>query len=368
MAKWTALVYMGTDNLDTETDLSDAARDDIVEMKRVGSKEDALDIVVQIDDKATKIPRRLHIEKNDVEVLETLPQSANMASPKVLEEFLAWSLKKFKADHYLLIFWGHAYRYAFGPDATSGGEVLDYKELSTVLKRFKEQRKGTALEILGFDACGVSSIEVAYQFRQCVEHLVASEVGESFLGWPYEAILGRIWNNSGISAEELSRAIVDDYLREAGPGNVMLTALDLSAHKQILEGMRNLSVALGAAVADPAERMLIAACFMVAQFTRRDPLVDVKKLCETLSMFSGVANVRDAAVKLHDFLTGGELVIALDRRGAGTVGLGGVSAYAPHVATAAVRREIDERYGQLDLSQPDATVWPLLVEFLDAAT
>lgn len=364
-SKWTVMVYMGADNLASERNLSKAARADLVEMRNVGSDEN-LTILAQVDDSTVGFPRRYEVLKDELVPQKFSGDSApiDMASARVLTDFLEWGFSH-DAERYLLILWGHAYRFAFGFDASGDGDGLDYQRLSTVLARFRKARNRN-LDILGFDACGVSSIEVAYQFRESVDYLVASEVVVPLLGWPYERILGAIRRSPAIESDALSRLIVDEYLRSMKDQSVMLAALNLARHDVLLKAMNNLAASLAVAVADPRERNVIATSFDLALFASRDPLVDLAKLCDGLRLFTSDTDLAVASKAVLDLLGSDDFVIALDRRGKAVQGLGGVSAYAPHVAPESVRRTIDKRYQELDLAQ--ATLWPAVVGFLNIAT
>ena len=317
MSTWTVMVYMGADNLPTEKDLSQAARDDLAEMQRVGSN-DQVTILVQIDDKTVGMPRRYRVLKDslDLQRFEGDTKQIDMASCKVLESFLTWGFG-YKADHFLLVLWGHSYRYAFGFDASADGDSLDFATLSGILDRCKK-RSGRNLDILGFDACGVSAIEVAYQFRDTVDYLVASEVGVPFMGWPYATILERAAQD-GPSPEALSKGIVDDYLASTGTQSLMLAALNLAEHQRVLDAMIRFSASLAVAVADFSERQTIAAAFDLALITRSEPLVDLQKLCDLLRTHTRDKDVLASAGAIRDILSSaGNFVIAMDRRGQGT--------------------------------------------------
>ena len=365
MSTWTVMVYMGADNLPTEKDLSKAARDDLAEMQTVGSN-DQLTILVQVDDKTVGVPRRYRVLKDSLELhrFEGDTKQIDMASARVLESFLTWGFG-YKADHFLLVLWGHSYRYAFGFDASADGDSLDFTMLSGILDRCK-RRSGRNLDVLGFDACGVSAIEVAYQFRDSVDYLVASEVGVPFMGWPYATILERAAKD-GPSPEALSKGIVDDYLASTGTQSLMLAALNLAEHQRVLDAMIRFSASLAVAVADFNERQIIATAFDLALITRSEPLVDLQKLCDLLRTHTRDKDVMASAGAIRHILSSaGNFVIAMDRRGQGTEGLGGVSAYAPHVTTASERRITDKRYSNLALSR--RTLWPGVVGFLNVAT
>ena len=147
----------------------------------------------------------------------------------------------------------------------------------------------------------------------------------------------------------------------------MLAALNLAEHPRVLDAMIRFSASLAVAVADVTERQIIAAAFDRALITRSEPLVDLQKLCDLLRTHTRDKDVMASAGAVRDLLSSaGNFVVAMDRRGQGTEGLGGVSAYAPHVTTSSERRITDQRYANLAMSR--LTLWPGVVGFLNVAT
>jgi Clostripain family len=67
--------------------------------------------------------------------------------------------------------------------------------------------------LLGFDACLMAGIEVAYELRDVATFIVGSEEIEPAVGWRYDLLLETLAQQGGqISDEALARAIVDNYI------------------------------------------------------------------------------------------------------------------------------------------------------------
>src|SRR5690242_8672863 len=98
-AQWTWLVYMAGDN-----NLEGAGKDDLKEMKQVGSTPD-VNVLVQFDTEQNKTTR-YRIEKNKLKVLQTMP-GVNCGNPKILTEFIQWGMQNFPAQRYLVDIWNH---------------------------------------------------------------------------------------------------------------------------------------------------------------------------------------------------------------------------------------------------------------------
>jgi hypothetical protein len=102
--EWTVMIYLAGDN-----NLDSAGVIDLKEMKKVGSTNE-INVVVQFDragrDSATN---RYYIRKGGTIAKDKVADlgETNMGDPKVLEDFVTWSSKKYPASRYLLVLWNH---------------------------------------------------------------------------------------------------------------------------------------------------------------------------------------------------------------------------------------------------------------------
>jgi hypothetical protein len=267
----------------------------------------------------------------------------------------------------MLVLWGHAYRFAFGYD---GANSLDFVELSDVLRQYK-------VNILGFDTCGLSTIESAYQLRDCADYMVASEINIPLLGWPYDRILRALRDKPDMDPQALGYTIVKKYVQSFPGGTVALSMLNLGNAEAMIRPMRNLGASLAlAAGTDAVQRERLLRLFRNARIptSTHDPLVDLRKLCgELRAPANGLDRaVQLAASQLDTALDDGNGLVAYHSgRGDGAEDLGGVSAFAPHVGRR--RDSILQVYDRLDFSQvqpgqeASPTLWPEVVRFLALA-
>ncbi len=70
---------------------------------------------------------------------------------------------------------------------------------------------GKNIDILGMDACLMAMIEIAYEVRNSVDYLVASENVEPGAGWNYAGFLGALSANKTMSSATLASTIVSTY-------------------------------------------------------------------------------------------------------------------------------------------------------------
>ena len=277
---WTFMVFMAGDN-----NLSAAGEADLAEMRRVGSS-DRVHVVVEFDNAGDAGTRRFHIAKGGAgEAMETLGET-DSGSPEVLSDFISWTVQNYPADRYALILWNHGGGWAptevdrvarsvaspgyserelaersasplgrvffrsslerifrlGGPSERAicsddgSGHSLDTLELGKVIARGAETI-GRPFDLLGMDACFMSNLEVAYQVRDHVRYIVASEENEPADGWPYERVLGRLVADPEMATSELARHIVSDYVawysERAHTGAVTQAAMDLTRLDQL---------------------------------------------------------------------------------------------------------------------------------------
>jgi hypothetical protein len=281
-AKWTVMVYMAGDN-----NLDGAALRDIEEMARIGSTKD-VNVLVQLDRLEDKKTRRFLITKGggyNRDCVETFGET-NTGDPKILEDFLAWSIERYPADRYFLILWNHGsgwweearsraavlktsndrFRYS-GPrvsifrhkadnpastthrsicyDDTSGGDALDNTELKNVLANACAAI-GRKIDILGMDACLMTMVEVAWQLRDSVEILVGSEIEEPNDGWPYADILQFLTAKPKSKAHVVAKEVVKQYVasyQDQGE-TVTQSAINTSATEEIIRALIPLAAEL----------------------------------------------------------------------------------------------------------------------------
>ncbi|HAV43532.1 TPA: hypothetical protein DCX15_05905 [bacterium] len=232
--RWTFMVYIGSDN-----NLEDAGIDDLNEMEMVGSS-DKVNIIVQFD----RIPgydssngnwtttRRYHVTKDNnpniinSQLIADLGE-LNMADPATLRDFALWGIQNYPAENYALVLWNHGNGWreamerlkaqgvenperAICWDDTSGYDCLYMKEVKTALSQIVSQA-GTKIHLVGFDACLMGMIEVAYEIKDHALVAVGAEDVEPWDGWPYDTILADLVKSPNMTPAQLGEVIVKRY-------------------------------------------------------------------------------------------------------------------------------------------------------------
>ena len=245
--KWTFMVHLAADN-----NLYPFGLEDINEME-AGLKNlrgNDVNVVVLFDG----------TQKGDSAVYEIKADPAGMnkeiISPKVANpvaaagseidsgnkelagKFLDWATTTYPADHYAYVVWNHGagwQREGKGKNGqilkpiknatsySSAGELITKEfawddngsHMSTVdLNGILDpvaKKIGRKLDILDFDACLMAHVEVAYQMRNSVDYLVASEKTEPGAGNPYGDIFSALGKNTGMNGKEFASTIVKEY-------------------------------------------------------------------------------------------------------------------------------------------------------------
>lgn len=152
------------------------------------------------------------------------PTDPNSGDPKVLFDFISWSVENFPADHYMLVLSGHgggAIEQEFLFDQTSKGRMT-IAQLGNVLKKVHDRlpnKKGEPLEIdiVGMDSCLMSMAEVAHQLRGSVKFMISSESFGPQAGWPYGRIIERLnerlaAGDADISPKDLGLITIDEHV------------------------------------------------------------------------------------------------------------------------------------------------------------
>jgi Clostripain family len=375
--KWAVLVYMGADDPD-DKNLALAAFRDIKEMQDVGSSM-AVRVGVQIDLHLFSPVRFVVAPDGTMQDIERRRESS-AGQPSTLTSFLKWAVEKFDADRYLLVLWGHGVGVGFQLEepATLADVVFDaddgleVRELAKVLRGFKK-RHGRALDLVGFDACYMSGIEVGYELRGLAECLVGAQSSMPFEGWPYTPILRKLKANPRQSARALAKAITGAVVTSFGRRtNVTQTALaPLPAADGVAGSFQKLVTALRAVPRHGRDGRAIRRALKTTSFLEARQFVDLIDLCKRVHAGTRDPSVRRAATEVIKAVKSGSapLIISHRRRGGRARRLNGLSIYLKSVRASRKDEEnVDARIGQYrELEFVKATGWQTFVDTLSRA-
>jgi len=209
-ASFSLFVYMVGSDLESGHGLG---TEDLAEMQLVGSSDD-VSVVVETGgaNKADwKTVKRWLIGQDSRKELEDLGEQ-NMADPQTLEEFMRWGVQNFPAERYGLVLWDHgggSVGAAYGFDENYDNQGLSLMQIQQALIN---GLGGNKLELLGFDACLMATVEAGYVMSDLASYLVASEEIVPGYGWNYQAVLSTLMANPSIAGSALGKRIADTYL------------------------------------------------------------------------------------------------------------------------------------------------------------
>jgi hypothetical protein len=389
--KWTLMVFMGADSVRGNEPLGRAAEENIRQIRAIGGGE-RLDVFVEVHHVA-KPTRRLHFASGRTETETEVPGSTGeLALLKFIRESIEQSHHR-RIDNSMLVLWGHAYDFAFARARTRSGIVdsIDFVGLSDMLVKLQEQLKDMyarvygevdparpTLDIIGFDACDIATVEIACQLQPFAKFLLGSEIGIPMPGWPYDMILDRLKSPYGrlMTPAEFGSYVVRRFC-ESYPAStpVSLSFLDLRQATRLRKHAELLALTLAAAIDTPANRGRISEAFKDSRTCDGRPYVDVVDLCLNLRRESDVSFVGEAARHLGDLLVspsfdkvvsrhtgiGMPMIVEHGRNAGDLARLNGISLYAPSVASTdfEVARAA---YEQFVFAR--GTVWSKLVHLL----
>lgn len=385
---WGFFVYMAGDN-----DLEPFGNLDVAEMDCLSS-DDHIHVVVQFDSRAHVTYRYRFFPGSHEQVGEPLGE-INTGNPESLTAFTTWAKDHFPAEQTALVIWNHgtgpknlppdfdysairsADRDALAAtvgralfkttiqklaarqpgmrgvalDATDR-DYLDNLELQAALARMPGE--GPRVDLLGFDACLMNCVEIAYQMREVARWMVGSQETEPGKGWPYDQILAALAAEPQMPARRLAEVIVTCYARSTGmkfrgfPSPFTQSALDLSQAQRAGDLMR----ALVAKLNEPAikrhvkvEQFLRWSSLRVKRFRGRD-MVDLLDWCQNLERETkGRAGepFREelSALQAHLVLGSGLITATLAHGGNDAERIHGVSAYWPQENYSTVYDSLD---------------------------
>ncbi len=281
-AKWTVMVYMAGDNALDSSLYGEQLLKDLNEME-LGIDTSTVRLVV-LADRSSYGDTYIYNIQHDTDTLlyhdtdtyhethglasSTMPVSAllpstttnelNMGDPANLVVFSTWAVRNYPAENYMLILWNHGGGwYPKAPQLRKSGaksararkgiawdntddDFLSMTELSDALDAITSSinRK---FDIIGFDDCLMSQIEVAYQIKDYASYMIGCEELIGAEGWPYDVALSTFVFSPNSAADEagmcvrITSAVYNSYNVNADSQTVTASAIDLSK----INGLKN---------------------------------------------------------------------------------------------------------------------------------
>lgn len=194
--KWTILNYIAGDNNLTEFQIKN-----INDMEVVGSDENThiltfIDVGPQAKEGVDFKGGRLYYitqdndpKKINSKLVKDYGQVVNSGDYKTLRDFIIYAVKNYPSNHIALFLNDHGGGFTGGMSDDSQGGSMSIPDLKKALQE-AQNITGKKITIIGFDACLMGELEVAYELKNHADYLLASEENEGGSGWSYTPILG----------------------------------------------------------------------------------------------------------------------------------------------------------------------------------
>jgi hypothetical protein len=201
---WTIALYVDADN-DLEMYWDSPSLEYLLNIP----ESNGLKIVAFVDRLSVPGTERIEISGGNATVVDTYPEQ-NFGDGATFQWFLDEVEANYSSDHIVVIPWDHgsAWR-GFCYDQSSGNDRITLAEMGDAI-----EGAGVYIDILAFDACSCSSMEVAYEAASTglVELLVASEELVAGDGFPYDLMFTPVAEDSSKTAEDVARDMLAGWV------------------------------------------------------------------------------------------------------------------------------------------------------------
>ncbi|HEY6462110.1 MAG TPA: clostripain-related cysteine peptidase [Polyangiaceae bacterium] len=142
----------------------------------------------------------------------------NTGSAQTLTNVIKWAANLGPYTNLAMILWSHG-NGVLDTDAKKLPSVLPESahsdlfdsSLTTADIRLGFVNAGVPVALIGFDACYMGMVEMAYELRDQAAAFVGSELSEPTSGWPYTQILSQLAASPSMAALALGETISDAY-------------------------------------------------------------------------------------------------------------------------------------------------------------
>ncbi len=241
---FTLMVYMIGSDLESS---GGAASNDIAEMLEA-KYSDKLNVVIQTGGSASwanplidaNKTQRFVINKDSGGKLKEVGSLSKqtMNSPSTLSSFIKFAKGSYPADRYGLILWNHGGGtiLGYGLDDFNRGKMMLISEIDQALSS-----AGVHFDFIGFDACMMGTLEVAFALSDHANYLIASEETEPSSGWYYPNWLTALSKNTGMGTVAIGQEIIKEFMHSPSYNKwdtYTLALIDMSKAKAVYGSLK----------------------------------------------------------------------------------------------------------------------------------
>ena len=192
--------------------------------------------------------RRILVQNGSYQELADLGNQ-DTTDPNTLADFISWGVRTYPSAHTALILWDHggSWQGGFGEDDGSGGVTMSVAKIKTGIASGLASAGLARLDLLGFDACLMSTFEVLESLKPYTRYYLASEETEPGKGWDYRK-LQAAKTTPAIDAVAFGKLWVDGFVEQNPVPSVTLALFDA-------QGLGDLEAAIDAFSTQNAARI-----------------------------------------------------------------------------------------------------------------
>ncbi|MEO7908083.1 MAG: clostripain-related cysteine peptidase [Roseiflexaceae bacterium] len=410
-ASWTWMIYLATHN-----NAAEVGEESVARMRTVAPNPNVRVLVQQ----STLERTTRHVIGASPEIAADLGK-VDSGAPETLLDFIRWAAATAPARRYALVLWSHGSGWTpsemeriakqqpaavpvtageliqRGQSDTAGqiffssslgellaqptpseraiafddgsGHSLDTLELGRAIAK-AAQALGRPLDLVGMNACQMSSAEVAYQLRGSAEVYVASQEDMPVQGWPYDDILPRLAAQPDMDAAALGTLVVERYLayfqanqlpwgQDGLPAGVTLAATRLDGIPKLAGAVQSLAACMQGNIATLSDAVW-AAHAKAHKF--KFQLYDLASFCRALANAASGTPAAAAANAVLTALDDPALMLKRAHLGSTYDDIGGLTTYLLPPGTG---KPISPYYAETAYAQ--ATAWGAFLAAYHAA-
>jgi len=375
VAEWTVMIHVAADN-----NLELAGLADVNEMEAVGSSP-AVNILVQIDRSADYVDidgnwtetRRYFIQQDDDPERITSPVVQNLGETdsgraESIADFATWGITTYPARKYMLVLWDHGGAWTSHSSDEDTGSDISLPDTVQALQQVVSQTGIGQFEVVGFDMCLMSQLEVYQAIAPFARYAIGSEENEPGAGWFY-FFLDELVRNPAMDGAQVGQHAVDYFMyflqEVVGDEDVYgLASVDLSRGAEVVTALSQFTDRVKAnpqaalsAIADARNNTIQYGGFNDPQVQDYWSSVDLYRFMELLADISSSAEIRQAAQAV---MAAVDQFVLYEKHVDALAGSNGVAIYFPSTFKAYKRGAHNERYPRE--APASMASW---VEFLD---
>ncbi len=155
--------------------------------------------------------QRFLYSKGEFSEIENMPLQPSSV-PETLASFLTYCRDNYPADHTMLVLWNHGGgAFGYGNDSIFG-DMFQLSDIRAALSSaYEPNLDDPAFDIIGFDACLMSSLEATHALDGFAKYYAVSEETEPMDGWSYDKWLQAMTDDPTMSPARICQAIADSY-------------------------------------------------------------------------------------------------------------------------------------------------------------